>query len=154
MTPPCEAILAAAIPDDAGEIAAVYLLSRADALPYLRRVHGDDDVRAWIAGTLLPRCRTWVARRDGLIVGFLALDGDSLEQLYLRPGHCRRRIGSRLLDLAKRACPGRLRLWAFQRNAPARAFYEAHGFRAVRFGDGSGNEEGEPDVLYEWTGRP
>ena len=31
-----------------------------------------------------------------------------------------------------------------------RDFYERWGFKAVRFGDGSGNEEKCPDVLYEW----
>jgi hypothetical protein len=44
-----------------------------------------------------------------------------------------------------------MRLYAFQRNTRARSFYERRGFVAVAFGDGSGNEEGEPDVLYQWT---
>jgi hypothetical protein len=44
-----------------------------------------------------------------------------------------------------------MRLYAFQRNTRARGFYERRGFVAVEFGDGSGNEEGEPDVLYQWT---
>ena len=44
-----------------------------------------------------------------------------------------------------------LQLWAFQRNTAARAFYEAHGFTVQRLTDGSGNEEGEPDVLYAWS---
>jgi hypothetical protein len=30
-------------------------------------------------------------------------------------------------------------------------FYERHGFMAIEFTDGSGNEEKEPDVLYRWT---
>jgi hypothetical protein len=36
----------------------------------------------------------------------------------------------------------------------ARAFYERHGFVAIEFGDGSGNEAGQPDVFYEWRGKP
>jgi ribosomal protein S18 acetylase RimI-like enzyme len=47
--------------------------------------------------------------------------------------------------------PAGMRLYAFQRNTRARGFYERRGFVAVEFGDGSGNEEGEPDVLYQWT---
>jgi hypothetical protein len=43
-----------------------------------------------------------------------------------------------------------LRLWVFQQNAGARAFYERRGFKLVRFTDGAGNEEHEPDALYEW----
>jgi hypothetical protein len=30
------------------------------------------------------------------------------------------------------------------------AVYESRGFRAIAFGDGAGNEEKCPDVLYEW----
>jgi hypothetical protein len=44
----------------------------------------------------------------------------------------------------------RLKLFAFQRNVNARAFYEKHGFTAVTFSDGAETEEKEPDVLYEW----
>jgi RimJ/RimL family protein N-acetyltransferase len=42
-----------------------------------------------------------------------------------------------------------LRLYTFQCNEGARRFYERNGFTAVAFGDGSGNEEGEPDIRYE-----
>jgi hypothetical protein len=42
-----------------------------------------------------------------------------------------------------------LRLYTFQCNQGARRFYERHGFIAVAFGDGSSNEEGEPDIRYE-----
>ena len=101
---------------------------------------------------LLCRGETWVARLDGHVVGFLTLIGDDLDQLYLRPGHYRRGIGSLLLTKAKERSAGRLHLFTFQRNERARAFYEAHGFRIVNLSDGSRNEEGEPDVLYEWLG--
>ncbi|MYU47846.1 GNAT family N-acetyltransferase, partial [Streptomyces sp. SID7803] len=47
--------------------------------------------------------------------------------------------------------PEGLALYAFQRNAAARAFYERHGFIAVAFDDGSRNEEKEPDVRYRWS---
>lgn len=72
--------------DDGAKIADLYLASRADALPFLRRVHPDDEVRCWIQTVLLCRGETWVARLDGHVVGFLTLIGDDLDQLYLRPG--------------------------------------------------------------------
>ena len=75
-----------------------------------------------------------------------------VQQLYILPGYQGIGIGSALLALAKVRRPGGLRLYAFQRNARARAFYERRAFVAIAFGDGSGNEEGEPDVLYEWNG--
>jgi ribosomal protein S18 acetylase RimI-like enzyme len=141
-----------ASPGDHAQIADLYVASRADVLPALHRVRDDDQDRAWITGVVLQRGRTWVAKRGEQVVGFLALDGEDLDQLYLLPGSYRQGIGSALLAKAKEASPRRLHLYTFQVNARARAFYEAHGFRAVRFGDGSLNEEREPDVLYEWLG--
>ena len=139
-----------ASPRDAGEIAALYLASRAAALPYLRRVHSDDEVRDWIATIRLATGETWVAREAGRILGFLCLDGEDLDQLYLLPGELRRGIGSLLLAKARELSPERLHLFTFQRNTAARAFYERHGFRLVDLNDGERNEEGEPDALYEW----
>ena len=136
--------------NDAAEIAELYLASRTDALPFLRRVHSDAETRRWIADTLLATRETWIARSGGSIVGVLALQGEDLDQLYLLPGWYRRGIGSLMLAKAKELSPTRLTLFTFQRNARARAFYEAHGFHIVEMGDGTGNEEGEPAILYEW----
>jgi len=81
----------------------------------------------------------------------MVLRGDVMDQLYVCPQAQRRGIGTRLLEHAKRG-RGRLRLYTFQSNDPAREFYETHGFTAIAFGDGTTNEEGAPDVLYEWRG--
>jgi membrane-anchored protein YejM (alkaline phosphatase superfamily) len=54
------------------------------------------------------------------------------------------------VELAKRRQPSGLQLWTFQVNGTARRFYERHGFLAVESTDGSGNEEGDPDVRYVW----
>jgi GNAT superfamily N-acetyltransferase len=66
------------------------------------------------------------------------------------PGAQRRGLGTELLQVA-RSSFDRLHLWTFQRNLPARQFYEARGFALVRETDGAGNEEKEPDALYLWT---
>jgi len=135
---------------DASEIASLYLASRTWALPYLRRVHSDADVRRWIEAVMLASGETWIARSNETIIGFMTLDGAELEQLYLLPGHERRGVGSLLLDKAKQRSQAVLRLYTFQRNQAARAFYAARGFRILEMNDGSRNEEGEPDMLLEW----
>ncbi len=145
-----EVVIETATAADHDELADLYLASRADALAYLRRVHSDEDIRAWIGWHVLAKGVTWVARARGRIVGFLNLQGEDLDQLYLLPGFYRQGVGTRLLAMAKAASPRRLELYTFQRNTRARAFYESHGFTARRFGDGTGNEEGEPDVFYVW----
>jgi len=135
---------------DAVEIANLYLLSRAEALPFLRRVHGDSEVLAWVRNVLLKRGEVSVARSQGTILGFASLVGDTLDQLYVLPGQYRRGIGQLLLDWAKTRSPQRLSLYTFQRNEQARLFYESQGFRALSLTDGAGNEETEPDMIYEW----
>jgi ribosomal protein S18 acetylase RimI-like enzyme len=75
-----------------------------------------------------------------------------VEHLYVKPDAQRAGIGSTLLDAAKARRPAGLRLWVFQRNEGARAFYAKHGFAEVERTDGAANEEREPDVLLAWPG--
>ncbi len=146
------AIVRPATAADAPEIAEVFLAARRDALPYLPSLHSDAETRHWIAAVVLRHSEVWVAELDGVIAGFLSVAGDHLDHLYVRPGYYRQGIGDRLLTKAKEISPQRLQLFTFQRNSRARAFYETRGFVPVDFNDGSRNEEGEPDVLYEWVG--
>jgi GNAT superfamily N-acetyltransferase len=145
------AIVRPATVSDAAEIAELFLASRQDALPYLPKVHSDDETRRWIPDVMMRRSEVWVAELDGGVVGFLSVAGDRIDHLYVRPGHYRQGIGDRLLARAKLMSPRRLQLFTFQRNERARAFYEARGFVAIGASDGSANEEGEPDLLYEWV---
>jgi ribosomal protein S18 acetylase RimI-like enzyme len=136
-------------PADALAIAEVFLASfhATYAFPL---AHTDEQVRAWIRDEVVPRSETWVAVAGSEVVGLLVLGDGFIDQLYLRPDRRRQGIGSRLIALAKEQRPGGLELYTFQENAAARAFYEHHGFAAVWFGDGSANEEGQPDVRYAW----
>jgi ribosomal protein S18 acetylase RimI-like enzyme len=138
--------------DEAHIVADVYLASRRAAAPYVpRTIHSTEEVHTWFAKTVLVEHEVWIAEVGGRIVAVMVLRGESVDQLYVLRADQRRGIGSQLLAQAKRLRRV-LRLYAFQSNEPARAFYEKHGFTAVAFGDGTGNEEGEPDVLYEWRG--
>lgn len=142
--------------DDSEQVADVYLASRRAFLPFAPIAHPEGDVRTWISSRLIPRGGVVVvadiakgvvaimaiSRRDG--VGWLDL-------LYVHPSFVGHGLGSRLLAHARAALGSPIRLYTFQANEDARRFYERHGFRAVLFGDGSGNEERCPDVLYEWS---
>jgi ribosomal protein S18 acetylase RimI-like enzyme len=141
-----------AVTADIAEVAELFIASQADAVPFLAKLHTAEETRAFIANDVFVQCEVWVARDAGRIVGMMALNGSHLDHLYLLPGHYRRGIGSDLLDKAKSLRPGKITLYAFAKNTRARAFYEHHDFRAIEFGDGSANEAGEPDILYEWQG--
>jgi ribosomal protein S18 acetylase RimI-like enzyme len=144
---------------DAADIATVYIASRRAAAAFMPTVHTDAEIRAWVVDYMVPQTETWVAEAAGRIVAILVLDGDMqdamqhtmIDQLYVSPTDQRAGVGGLLLAHAKKLRPAGLRLYTFQSNAPARRFYEARGFIAKEFNDGSRNEEREPDVLYEWT---
>lgn len=75
-------------------------------------------------------------------------DADSVADVYLRSR--KELVACAPLELARSELPPPIRLYTFQCNQPARIFFERRGFGAIAFGDGSGNEEKCPDILYEW----
>ena len=134
---------------DAPQVAEVFLASFGGRYDF-PLAHTPDEVRGWVAEDLLPTTETWVAVAGDELVGFLSLREAFLEQLYLASSWTGRGVGSRLVELAKQRRPAGLELFTFQVNDGARRFYERHGFVAVWFGDGSENEERQPDVRYAW----
>jgi len=150
--PPAPVIRPAGV-DDVEGAADVYLAARHAAVPAIPpMVHTDDEVRAWFRTAVWTGRETWVAVVDATVVGILVLDGTEVEQLYVAPGRTGQELGSRLLDQAKALRPGGLALWVFAGNVGARRFYERHGFVEIGGTDGSGNEEGAPDVRCAWPG--
>jgi GNAT superfamily N-acetyltransferase len=68
-----------------------------------------------------------------------------------RAGHCRAAARHQTRwGATKNSGVEALELWCFQANSRACRFYEARGFRAIRFTDGADNEEKTPDVRYRW----
>lgn len=125
--------------------------SMLQAMAPLRR--SDEDIEAWVRDTLIPAGGVSVAVESGMVVGFIAVsqrdEGAWIEQLYVHPNHIRRDVGSTLLYLALARLKGPVRLYTFEANKGARKFFERYGFTAIAFGDGSSNDAGCPDVLYE-----
>jgi len=83
------------------------------------------------------------------VVGLMATNGERVDQLYVHTKYQRQGIGSMLLRLAMERSGDTLQLFTFQKNLPARAFYEKHNFFVLE--SGSDNEEGLPDLLYQWN---
>lgn len=141
-------------PEDARAAGELYLLSRRTFLPYAPLAHSPQEVLGWFADVLLPRGGLWLAWADRQLAGLLTLEQQDglnwIDQLYLRPGFTDQGLGSQLVDFAKQQLGPPIQLYTFQQNLAARRFYERHGFAAIAFGDGSGNEENCPDVLYRW----
>ncbi len=134
---------------DADAIADVYLASF-HATYTFPLAHTDVELRRWILEAVLGSAETWVAIEERRVVGMMVVGPGDLDQLYVAPDRLGSGIGRRLLDRAKERSPAGLSLYTFQVNDRARRFYERNGFVAEAFGDGTGNEEGQPDVRYAW----
>ncbi len=140
-------------PVDAARVAQCYLASRKAIQALAPLPHSDEDVQRWVRDELVPTGGVTVAIESGAVVGLIAvakrIDGEWIDQLYVHPSRFRRGIGSTLLQVALMRLQDTVRLYTFEDNQVARRFFERYGFKAVAFGDGSGNESGRPDVLYE-----
>lgn len=137
---------------DAQAIAGLLRTTFRISLPFLPELHTPKEDLAFIADRVLPTSAVWVAEAGGEVAGFIAFRDSWIDHLYVHPDHQGRGIGPRLLAKALEDGTPR-QLWTFQQNDRARGFYESHGFEAVEFTDGAGNEEKTPDVRYQWRGR-
>jgi ribosomal protein S18 acetylase RimI-like enzyme len=134
-------------------IAAIFTSSRRAAMPYLPLLYTELEVLEWIRDVVLRNSLVMLAVSSvGRSGGFASIRSGVLEHLYVAPHLQGQGLGTLLLGASKEENPLGLRLNVFQRNLAARRFYERRGFRLVELRDGSSNEEGEPDAVYEWIG--
>jgi GNAT superfamily N-acetyltransferase len=151
--PQQDTVLRHARPEDADAVASVLIESRRAFLPFAPSTHPEHEVRGWVRDVFIPGGSVVVWEEDGTVVGVLSTSADAeacwIDQLYVLPGHTAQGIGGRLLQFAHDSLELPIRLYTFQENSGARRFYERHGYRAIRFTDGQGNEEKCPDVLFE-----
>ena len=136
---------------DFEEAVAVWRASKRVAFPYVeiqQRYTRQDDARYFDA-VLVAECAIWLAEVDERVAGLMALRDDLLDQMFVRVDLQRQGVGTALLQKAKQLSPTGLRLYTFQKNEPARRFYERHGFRIARFSV-SAPPENEPHVEYCW----
>jgi len=82
---------------------------------------------------------------DGVIKGFVIIDGEEIRKLFVEPVLQGNSIGGKLLDFAvsKKSCRF---LWALEKNERAVAFYKRNGFR---FSGERKFEEGTEEYLVK-----
>ena len=111
-----------------------------------------EQARKGFRESIAAQCDVWVAEIDGVIVGYMALNGSYLDRLYVSPSRQREGIGTSLLRQAMKLSPSGLELHTHQKNAHACAFYRKNQFVAVAHGV-SPPPESEPDVEFHWRPR-
>jgi putative acetyltransferase len=108
--------------------------------------YSETEVRDWYAGKFPGWDWGLVAEDETAVVGFIAVAGTHLDQLFVDPDHQKRGIGARLLAAALQRTPAVLTLDVFEENRVGRRFYERYGFREEkRFWN---EEESAIDLLY------
>lgn len=136
---------------DFDPVTILWRVAREKSLPGFQRAKGyffyQD--REYFQNRILRENSVWVAVIGDHTAGFMAIENDFIDQLYIHPDFQRRGLGARLLEFARERSPRHLWLYTLQINLNARAFYEKHGFVPEKFGI-SPPPENEPDVEYHW----
>ena len=138
--------------DDLSAVIRLWHVTKRAAYPYLPLEQTrtlEEDTR-FFRNVIVPRSSVWVADDGAGVVGFMALAGSYIDRLYIHPDHQRRGVGAALMRKAMELSPTGLQLHTHVKNTQACAFYEKHGFRAVKYGL-SPPPECEPDVEHHWT---
>ena len=141
-------------PDDMAAVVAMWRASKRAAFPYVAAqqfytLQNDTD---YFRDVIAPECDVWLATGSGgdeQILGLLALRDDLIDQLFVAVDAQRSGVGNALLAKARECSPDQLRAYTFQKNVPARSFFEKQGFEIVRSGI-SPPPENEPDLEYLW----
>ncbi|MGL9620683.1 GNAT family N-acetyltransferase [Bradyrhizobium sp. U531] len=98
---------------------------------------------------LVPKAAIVVAEQDGVVTGFVTIDGEGyLDQLVVDPDHWGSDAARLLVDEAKRLSPSGITLLVNKDNARAIRFYERSGFAPA--GDEVNPTSGRPVLKMAW----
>ena len=134
---------------DAEAVSRIARVARFGAIPNFPDLHTPaEDLEFYRSQIKAKSGYVWVDG-NGSVVGFVLWLGAFIDHLYVEPNHQHSGIGTRLLDraVADMGVP-EARLWTFQANARAVAFYTKNGFTVLEETDGSANDERMPDYLF------
>lgn len=100
-----------------------------------------------IVKEMFPQAEVYVYESDGKMQGFIGLDGEYIEGIFVSDEMQSRGIGKALLDYAE-SRKSELRLNVYRKNIRAIRFYQREGF-SVR-SEGLDEAVGEKDFLMIW----
>jgi ribosomal protein S18 acetylase RimI-like enzyme len=127
----------------------LWRVTSAETYTFLLGSHTEEEDRGYFTDVVAANNEIWVAEEDEQLQGFLAIKGSYIDRLYIHPTHQRKGVGMALIAHSQTLSPTGLELHTHVKNVNACAFYEKHGFVAVKYGV-SPPPESEPDVEYHW----
>ena len=136
---------------DLAEVVSLWRASKRKAFPYVevQQSYSLEDDTAHFRDVIAKDCEVWLAESGDQILGLMALEGDLIDQLFVKIDAQGQGIGTALLIKARELSPSGLRAYTFQKNTAARTFFEKYDFHVVRAG-ASPPPENEPDLEYTW----
>ena len=140
-------VLRAARSTDAGAVGTI-LSAFIDGTDWMPRIHTRAEDLSF-AGHMIEKGWVTVAEDSHGIRAFSARNGADVHALYVAKDAQGQGIGADLLAQMQ-AATEHLTLWTFQANRGAQRFYLRHGFAEVERTDGARNDEGLPDIRYDW----
>lgn len=139
-------------PEDLERLIPVWHESKKRAFPYVevQQQYTLEQDSHFFLTSIVPNCEVWVAEIEDKLVGFIALDDDLIDLLFVDIDDQRQGIGPALIELAKGLSPDKLRAYTFQKNQAGRRFFEKNGFEEIGYGV-SPPPEDEPDIELLWV---
>ena len=92
-----------------------------------------------IPNVYLPIAETWVVEQESLVIGFIALIGNEIGALFVKPEFHGTGAGRALMDKAK-TLRNNLEVEVFKENSIGRKFYSSYGFETTK------------EMIHEQTG--
>ncbi|MDP8252896.1 MAG: GNAT family N-acetyltransferase [Candidatus Kaelpia aquatica] len=89
-----------------------------------------EKVRHDIPNVYLPNADTWVVEQNGQVFGFMALIGNEVGAIFIKPEFQGRGAGQALMDKAQELC-GNLEVEVFKDNKIGQKFYFRYGFEIL-----------------------
>ena len=115
--------------DDLADVLRAWETASAIAHPFLTEEFLAQERRN-IPELYLPNAETWVAERDGKVIGFIALLGNEVGAIFLNPEFHGQGVGRAMMDKAQEL-RGSLELDVFKENNVGRNFYAKYGFEIM-----------------------
>lgn len=137
-----------ALLNDAYETAEVFIASQ-KSMEFFPQLHTDAETHEFVRSFVVAN-ETWLAERDGRIIGLASIHDDLLAHLYVHPDDHNGGVGAALLAKVKQRRPKGFQLWTFQANEGAQRFYTRHGCAEAERSDGERNDEKLPDMRFVW----
>ena len=130
---------------DTDRVAGIWLDANLKAHSFIPPQYWKDNFEA--VKEMLPRAEVYVYEDDRGIQGFIGLNGEYIEGIFVSGEMQSRGIGKRLLDFAKTK-KTELHLNVYRKNTRATRFYQREGFKILLEGMDEATDEKDYEMIW------